>query len=127
MIDDPKKVFNDIASVLTFIWNTFLNPSNRLVNESIGCSCPNVHPLNSSEWISCIVSLNSEKVLVISVGIPVVPPVGTVNISPLPNPYPSRLISKSTILDPWPTMIFAEALCPAPVVEVEEYNKGILV
>ena len=126
MIDDPKKVFNDTAPPLIFIWNTFLNPSNRLVNESIGCNCPNVHPLNSSEWISCTVSLNSEKVLVISVGIPVVPPVGTVNTSPLPNPYPSLLISKSIILDPCPTITSTEALWPAPVVDDEEYTKGIL-
>ena len=55
-----------------------------------------------------------------SVGIPVVPPIGTVNISPLPNPYPSLLISKSTILDPCPTITFTEALCPAPVGDVDE-------
>ena len=55
-------------------------------------------------------SLNSEKVLEVSVGIPVVPPVGIVNISPLPKPYPSLLISKSITLDPCPTIISAEAL-----------------
>ena len=73
-----------------------------------------------------MVSLNSEKVLVISVGIPVVPPIGTVNISPLPNPYPSLLISKSIILYPCPTITSTEALWPAPVVDVDEYTKGIL-
>ena len=70
--------------------------------------------------------LNSEKVLEVSVGIPVVPPVGIVNISPLPKPYPSLLISKSITLDPCPTIISAEALWPAPVVDADEYTSGIL-
>jgi len=48
---------------------------------------------------------NSLNVFVVSVGIPVVPPTSTVNISPLENPNPGSLSSKLITLDPCPTVI----------------------
>ena len=48
-----------------------------------------------------MVNANSANILVVvSVGIPVVPPVGIVRISPLPYPNPKSLTSKLTTLDP---------------------------
>ena len=70
-----------------------------------------------------MVILNSEKDEV--VGIPVDPPIGTVNISPFPYPYPVFLIVKSITLDPWPTTISTTALVPTPTELPEEYCKGI--
>ena len=48
------------------------------------------------------------------VGIPVVPPTGTVKISSSPYPYPVFVISKSITLDPCPTTISIVACVPTP-------------
>ena len=64
------------------------------------------------------------------VGIPVDPPVGIVNMSPLPYPYPVFLTSKSITLDPCPTTISIVAALPVPaepevwVRAIPEYERG---
>ena len=74
------------------------NPSIKSLISSKTCNCPMDQPANLSLITSSIVILNSEKDEV--VGIPVDPPIGTVNISPFPYPYPVFLIVKSITLDP---------------------------
>ena len=76
----------------------FLDPSIKSLISSKTCNCPIDQPANLSLITSSMVILNSEKDEV--VGIPVDPPIGTVNISPFPNPYPVFLIVKSITLDP---------------------------
>ena len=58
-------------------------------------------------------------------GIPDVPPVGTVRISPLLNEYPKLFNSKPITLDPCPTTMFIFASVPTPD-EDDEYTSGIL-
>ena len=65
------------------------------------------------------------------VGIPVVPPIATVSVSPFPYPYPVFLISKSITLDPCPTTISTVAALPIPaepeayVSPIPEYETGL--
>ena len=82
---------------------------------------PKDHPVNSSLITSSISISNwfveeNEDV----VGIPVVPPIATVSVSPFPYPYPVFLISKSITLDPCPTTISTVAALPIPA-EPETY------
>ena len=51
-----------------------------------------------------------------------VPPIATVKISPLPNPYPLLVISKSITLEPCPTTISTFASVPKPETEDDEYS-----
>ena len=124
LILDPFLATIDILSVLRNNGKSLRCPSIYSSTLSRTSKVPKDQPLNLSVATSSIVIWNSLYDDV--VGIPVVPPTSTVRISPLPYAYPVFLISKSIILDPWPTTISIVASVPKPDNESELYLSGKL-
>ena len=93
--------------------NLVLLPLNLLSILSRTWSSPIVQPVNLSSVVFSISILNSLKETPV-VGMPIDPPTGNVRTWPSPYPYPVLVISKSIILDPWPTTILILACVPIP-------------
>ena len=105
----------EIKLLDVFVWKELLSPSNWSSMESRTWSSPIDHPTNLSVKVFSILILNSlNDAPAPVVGIPVVPPIGTVKICSFPYPYPILIISKSITLDPWPTTILILAAVPTP-------------
>ena len=111
---DPSADLITNKSPLYLRENVLLAPSHNASQSSRICISPRVQPANESLYTFSISIWNSLYVTVGSVGIPALPPVLTVRISPWPNPYPVCLISKSITLDPWPTTTSIVAYVPIP-------------
>ena len=84
----------DPLFVLIVVWfppirigNDFLFPSKSESIGSITWSDPTDHAINVSEYILSIDNWNSEKLNEVLVGIPMVPPIETVNTSFILYPY----------------------------------------
>ena len=113
-IGDPTDFWIAIISSFSFKLKVSLNPFIWLSKESRTWSSPNVHPEKVSPSIESTVIWNSLNVLLISVGIPAIPPTSKVRISPFWYPYPTDVSSKFNILDPPLTTTFTLAPDPIP-------------
>jgi len=77
---DPLPATIEVMTPSTSIGKLVLVPFTNFSTLSITCNSPTDHPVNSSLTISSISILNSSKVLLVSVGIPIVPPIATVSV-----------------------------------------------
>ena len=80
LIFEPLAAAIEVTTPSTSIGKLVLVPSINFSTLSITCRTPRDHPENSSLAISSISILNSLNVLVVSVGIPIVPPIATVSV-----------------------------------------------
>ena len=81
---DPLPATIEVTTPFNSIGKFVLDPLMNCSILSITWSSPTDHPVNSSVAMSSTVIWNSWKVLVVSVGIPTVPPMDTVRVSLLP-------------------------------------------